>query len=76
MSGPQKPVGSDGNDTVDMLPTVQGATDYFAIVNHEGRPTLCQFNQRGNQWRIMNQDDIQKMLQSAGASSNLMNMLR
>ncbi len=77
MSGPQKPVGNDErSDTVDMLPAVEGAQDYFAIVNHQGRPTLCKFDIKGNQWRIMNQSDIERMMQSAGASNNLMNMLR
>jgi len=75
MSGPQPPVDNDRDDTVDMIPAVQGALDYFSLVNHQGRPRLCKFDQRQNQWRFINEVDMQRMMQAAGGSSDLLRML-
>lgn len=58
-------------DTVDLIPAVEGATDYYAMVKSGGRLVLAKLD--NGKWRAVQQSEMLSILGANGINPNMLN---
>ena len=61
----------DEVEAEEMIPGLEGATDYYAMVNYGGRQVLAKLD--GGKWRVVQQSEMMSILGANGINPGMLN---